>query len=387
MGITAQTFISKNGGLYSLDRNGQRKPFVFGKEPMDGISRRPPYEHSGLAAIDARCRQNKGKMEEQYSGLVSRIAININGKGIDVTDAKAYLLRVMEEVRSPNFRNSDFIYSIPAGRGADLFTLLIYDVLIALDAKNVGVAIADDGIKLMFSNKRMADGKLEIVHRLAYVKKLQRDGKPLDTICLACDPKPASIDGLAPIYDSAQLQSALCVLAANEKAMEMEFDLAISINRKALALCPENADAHCGIARALLGLGKNDEALAESLLAASLEPCSGRAHGLAGTALGRMGRNDEAIESYLKAIRYTESKEKRAAYHYNIAVSCLDEGRLNDAKNSCDRCISLEPGSADALKLRSRIYKELGMDRQADEDMRRYEKLMRRSENGDGGNP
>lgn len=377
MGITAQTFISRNGGLFSLGRNGQRKPFAFGKELMDGISRRPPYEHSGLAAIDARCQQNKGKMAEQYRELVSRIAININGKGIDVTDAKAYLLRVNEEVRDPNFRNSDFIYSIPVGRGADLFTLLIYDVLMALDAKNAGIAIADDGIKIMFSNKRMVDGKLEIVHRLAYVEKLQRNGKPLDKVCLACDPKPASIDGLAPIYDAAQLQSALCVLAANEKAMDMEFDLAISLDRKALALCPENADAHCGIASALLELGKNDEALAESLLAESLEPYLGRAHGLAGTALGRMGRNDEAIESYLKAIRYTESKEKRATYHHNIAVSCLDEGRLNDAKNACDRCLSIEPGSVDALKLRSHIYGELGMHTQADEDMRLYEKLMR----------
>jgi predicted Zn-dependent protease len=95
-----------------------------------------------------------------------------------------------------------------------------------------------------------------------------------------------------------------------------------------------------------------------------------------------MGDNYGAIERYADAAEFASTAAKKSAYQYNLAVSCFSLGQLNDAKNSCTQSIRNDSGNADAYRLRSQINLELGLERQAGEDMRAYERLT-----GKKGNP
>jgi len=355
--FTSRYFIDKNGGIFSRGQDGQRKPFVFGR-PLVDDARVAPYAHAGLAAINARCNSNEAVIARTYGRLVDRFVKNIgarvNAGQVELKSAGAFMEEMKREAQDKNeMPHPDFVWDLNSAKHTSLFPIFIYDVASGLGVQ-VGVIAGKAEISLFVCGKGV---RIENKH--------VKIGENLDS----------DKDANATIHDKAELQSTLYSMAANEKAIDTEFDLAISLFRKALALCPENADARCGAASAFAELGKNQKALAESQLASSLEPHLGRAHGLAGLALAKMGRNYDAIEKYLDAIVYADTDAKRAVYFYNIAISYFNVGQPNDAKNSCSKCISIEQNNADAFRLRSTINRELGMDKQADEDMRRYEKL------------
>ena len=356
-GYTSHVFISKNGGLYSLDQNSQRKPFVFGK-PLVDDSRKAPYAHSGLAAINARCGSNEAVLARNYRELVDRVVKNMGARAkahlVKLDSAGAFVEELKRELMDKNERpHPGFIWDLASAKHASIFPIFIYDVASALGVP-AGVAIGTGEISLYVCKEgvRVKDAHLKIGEKLESDK-----------------------DANAPVYDKSELQSSIYSIAALEKFYDGDCASALELYRKALSVCPENANARCGAASVLVELGKYPGALVESEAAISLEPRLGEAHNLSGVALASMKRDYDAIERYMDAIEFASTREKRATYHYNAALSYLSVGQLNDAKNSCDRCIAIEKDNADAFKLRSAICRELGMNRQADEDMRRYNEL------------
>jgi tetratricopeptide (TPR) repeat protein len=253
-----------------------------------------------------------------------------------------------------------FLWDLGPSKHSGIFPIFIYDVASVLGLP-VGIEAGETEIHLYLCGKGIkAKGK-----HLKIGEGLESD-------------KGAN----APIYDKAEVQSALYAMAARAKRWDMEFEASLELYRMALAVCPENAEARCGAAGALLELGRSGDALAEAKIAISLEPYLAEAHGYAGLALRRMGDNYGAIERYADAAEFASTAAKKSAYQYNLAVSCFSLGQLNDAKNSCTQSIRNDSGNADAYRLRSQINLELGLERQAGEDMRAYERLT-----GKKGNP
>ena len=149
---------------------------------------------------------------------------------------------------------------------------------------------------------------------------------------------------------------------------EGHFDQAIAQYQKALALWPDSADAHCGLASALLQKGQRDEAdilqyektlkliptMREAHLnlgacylqgeepmsvaiapeyqkAIALNPDSAIFHNALGNALAQKGDVNDAMVQYQKTI---EISPNFAEVYYNIASCYLQAGRADDAMNS-----------------------------------------------------
>lgn len=77
---------------------------------------------------------------------------------------------------------------------------------------------------------------------------------------------------------------------------------AVRANQTAVALSPQDAEAHNNLGNTLRGLGKLDEAEASFTQAIALKPDYALAHSNLGNALKELGRLDEALASYTQAI-------------------------------------------------------------------------------------
>ncbi len=115
---------------------------------------------------------------------------------------------------------------------------------------------------------------------------------------------------------------------------------AIEIERRALAIHPELADAHIWLGMALLNLGRTDEAIAEVREALRIEPDNGQAH----QALARaywVGRGDfaSAIPMFERAIVLNPE----AGYSYlQLSLLLAWEGHLERAAEISRRAVELQ---------------------------------------------
>ena len=120
---------------------------------------------------------------------------------------------------------------------------------------------------------------------------------------------------------------------------------AVDANQTAVALSPQDADAHFNLGNTLKELGRLDEALASYTQAIALKPDFAQAHYNLGNTLKDLGRLDEALTSFTQAIAL---KPDYAKAHYNLGNTLKELGRLGEALASYNQAIALKPDFAEA---------------------------------------
>jgi len=120
---------------------------------------------------------------------------------------------------------------------------------------------------------------------------------------------------------------------------------AVDVNQKAVALSPQDAEAHSNLGITLKALGRLDEAEASYNQAIALKPDLAEAHTNLGVTLKELGRLDEAEASYNQAIAL---KPDLAEAHSNLGTTLKELGRLDEAEASYNQAIALKPDLADA---------------------------------------
>ena len=128
-------------------------------------------------------------------------------------------------------------------------------------------------------------------------------------------------------------------------------------NRTAVALSPQDAEAHSNMGNILQELGRLDEAEASYKKAIALKPDYAMAHYNLGITLQELGRSNEAEASYTQVIAL---KPDYATAHYNLGITLKSLGRLEEAEASYKKVIVLKPDLTDAHSNLGVTLHELG---------------------------
>ena len=142
------------------------------------------------------------------------------------------------------------------------------------------------------------------------------------------------------------------VLEAKGKKSE-----AVKANQTAVALSPQDAEAHSNLGNTLQELGRLDEAEASYTQAIALKPDYAEAHSNLANTLQELGRLEDALASYTQAIAL---KPDFAEAHYNLGITLQELGRLDEALASYTQAIALKPDYAEAHSNLANTLKELG---------------------------
>ena len=132
---------------------------------------------------------------------------------------------------------------------------------------------------------------------------------------------------------------------------------AVDANQRAVALSPQDREAHYNFANTLKELGRLSEAEVSYKQAITLKPDYTLAHNNLGNTLQELGRLDEAEASYKQAIAL---KSDYAEAHSNLGVTLKELGRLDEAEASCAQAIALKPDYALAHSSLGNTLQELG---------------------------
>ena len=114
---------------------------------------------------------------------------------------------------------------------------------------------------------------------------------------------------------------------------------AVNADQTAVALSPQDADAHYNLGVTLQQLGRFNEAEASYRHATTLVPDLAEAHNNLGNMLKDLGRFGEAEASYAQAII---SEPNLAEAHCNLGNALLELGRLEEAEASYAQAIALK---------------------------------------------
>ena len=120
---------------------------------------------------------------------------------------------------------------------------------------------------------------------------------------------------------------------------------AVNANQTAVALSPQDGEAHSNLGITLKELGRLDEALASYTQAIALKSDFAEAHYNLGITHKELGRLDEAETSYNQAIAL---KPDLAEAHSNLGITLQELGRLDEAEASYTQAIALKPDYAEA---------------------------------------
>ena len=120
---------------------------------------------------------------------------------------------------------------------------------------------------------------------------------------------------------------------------------AISANKTAVELSPQDTEAHYNLAIVLKALGRLDEAESSYRQVLALEPKYVTAHYNLGIMLQELARYDEAEASYAQAIAL---EPNLAEARNNLGVVLQELGRLDEAEASYAQAIALDPDLAEA---------------------------------------
>jgi predicted TPR repeat methyltransferase len=139
---------------------------------------------------------------------------------------------------------------------------------------------------------------------------------------------------------------------------------------KAIAINPNYAEAHGNLGITLQELGRLEDAEASYSKAIAINPNYAEAHNNLGNTLKELGRVEEAAASYSKAIVI---KPNYAEAHSNLGIALQELGRLEDAEASYSKAIAINPNYAEAQNNLGNTLKELG---RVEEAAASYSKAM-----------
>jgi len=117
---------------------------------------------------------------------------------------------------------------------------------------------------------------------------------------------------------------------------------AVDVNQTAVALSPQDAEAHNNLANTLQKLGRLEEAEVSFRQAIALKPNFAEAHSNLGNTLKVLGRLEEAEASYTQAIVL---KPDFALAHSNLAMTLIALGMRESALKHFQISLDLERGS------------------------------------------
>ena len=120
---------------------------------------------------------------------------------------------------------------------------------------------------------------------------------------------------------------------------------ALNASQTAVALSPQDAQAHCDLGITLQELGRLEEAEASYKQAIALKPDYAEAHSNLGVMLQELGRLEEAEASYKQAIAL---KPDYAEAHNNLGITLQKLGRLEEAQASYKQAIAFKPDYSSA---------------------------------------
>ncbi len=118
---------------------------------------------------------------------------------------------------------------------------------------------------------------------------------------------------------------------------------ALDANRTAVALSPQDAEAHSNLGIMLTELGRLDEAEENCKQAVALQPDLAEVHSNLGNTLRELGRLDEAEASYNQALALNPDYAEALN---NLGVTLQELGRLDEAESSYIQAIALKPDFA-----------------------------------------
>ena len=196
---------------------------------------------------------------------------------------------------------------------------------------------------------------------LEQAKKQGIDGEKLNTLeaKLASINQPENINSLSP---SQQQLKNLLEHYQNGRFADAE-KLAVSITQE----FPRH-NFSWKILGAVLGqTGRNSEALNANQTAVALSPQDAEAHSNLGNTLKEVGRLEEAEASYSQAIAL---KSNFAEAYYNLGNTLKELGRLDEAEASCRQAIAIKPDFAKAHSNLGVTLKELGRLEEAEASFR-----------------
>jgi tetratricopeptide (TPR) repeat protein len=132
---------------------------------------------------------------------------------------------------------------------------------------------------------------------------------------------------------------------------------AVNANQTAVALSPQDAEAHYNLGNTLKELCRLDEAESSYNQAIALKPDFAETHYNFGNMLKEQGRLNEAESSYTQAIAL---KSDHAEAHYNLGITLQELGKLDEAEVSYAQAIALKPDYAEAHNNLGNALEELG---------------------------
>lgn len=142
--------------------------------------------------------------------------------------------------------------------------------------------------------------------------------------------------------------------AAYELIQQDDYDAALELCRKAVALDPTLAEAHKNMAITLCDRGRCEEALAPAREAVRLKPELDKAHYVLGKVLLGLGRYRDAVAEYREALRLNPEYDKA---HYSLGLAYERLGDPGTAADALGRAVKLKPELANyrlRLELASR---------------------------------
>ena len=136
-----------------------------------------------------------------------------------------------------------------------------------------------------------------------------------------------------------------------------KLDEALTSYRQAISLKTDFVLAHYNLGNTLKQLGKLDEALASYRQAIALKPDFVLAHNNLGSTLKQLGKLDEALASYRQAIALKPDYDEA---YYNLGNTLRELGRLDEALASYRQAIALKPDLVPAHYNLGNTLKQLG---------------------------
>ena len=139
-------------------------------------------------------------------------------------------------------------------------------------------------------------------------------------------------------------------------------------NQRAVAILPNDGEAHINLGNTLKELGRLEEAESSYSKAIAIKPDLAEAHINLGNTLKELGRLEDAEASYNKAIAI---KPDLAEAHSNLGATLQTLGRLEEAEASCRKAIAIKPDYAQAHSNLGLTLKELGKLEEAEASCRK----------------